>query len=351
MQRSTLRNDTRFRTATPRPVDIGARIVDRRFTDPAAERRALVAGLLDTPATIAPKYFYDAAGCALFCKICNLPEYYPTRTEARIFDREREAIVAAVGTGKEIVDLGAGDCAKAATWLPWLQPTTYVAVDIAADALEQALPKLALAYPAIEMRGVLTDFTCGLDLGSDIVDGPTTFFYPGSSIGNFTPAEALEFLQDVRRHCGTDAESGLLIGVDTKKDPARLCAAYDDGAGVTAAFNRNVLSVLNRELGADFDETRFAHVAVFEKDLAQIEMRLRATESHSVRVRALAIDVAFEAGEEMRTEVSAKFTREQADAELRDAGLHLAHWWTDPDGDFALLLARPLEQASVQAAG
>ena len=196
------------------------------------------------------KTLHHAIGCALFCKICNLPEYYPTRTEARIFDREREAIVAAIGTGKQLIDLGAGDCAKAAAWLPWLQPSTYVAVDIAADALEQALPKLALAYPEIDIRGVLVDFTRGLDLDLDGADGPTTFFYPGSSIGNFTPADALEFLNGIRRHCAAD--SGLLIGVDTKKDPARLRAAYDDAAGVTAAFNRNVLLHVNRVLGTRF---------------------------------------------------------------------------------------------------
>jgi len=337
MQRSTLRNDTRFRTATPRPVDIGARIVDRRFTDPAAERRALVAGLLDTPATIAPKYFYDAAGCALFCKICNLPEYYPTRTEARIFDREREAIVAAVGTGKEIVDLGAGDCAKAATWLPWLQPTTYVAVDIAADALEQALAKLALAYPAIEMRGVLTDFTCGLDLGSDIVDGPTTFFYPGSSIGNFTPAEALEFLQDVRRHCGTDAESGLLIGVDTKKDPARLCAAYDDGAGVTAAFNRNVLRHVNRLLGTRFHPDGFRHVALYNEALSRVEMHLEAIDAQTVTIDG--VTRIFRVGERIHTENSYKYAPAEFVGMLERAGFASVHVWQDDARDFAVCYA------------
>src|SRR6185437_16705350 len=160
-------------------------LVDRRSQDRVAELRALVAGLRATPASIAPKYFYDDAGCALFAQICRLPEYYPTRVEAGIFERDRAAIVAAAGPGKQFVDLGAGDCAKAAQWLPWLAPRRYVAVDIAEDALALALPHLARAHRGVDVRGVLADFTRGLDLRRDLSDGATTFFYPGSSIGNF----------------------------------------------------------------------------------------------------------------------------------------------------------------------
>jgi dimethylhistidine N-methyltransferase len=335
MQRSTLRIDPRFRTPAPRAFDLDADVVDRRLTDPAAERRALVTGLLATPATIAPKYFYDAIGCALFCKICNLPEYYPTRTEARIFDREREGIVAAIGTGKQLIDLGAGDCAKAAVWLPWLQPSTYVAVDIAVDALEQALPKLALAYPEIDIRGVLVDFTRGLDLDLDVADGPTTFFYPGSSIGNFTPADALEFLNGIRRHCAADG--GLLIGVDTKKDPARLRAAYDDAAGVTAAFNRNVLLHVNRVLGTRFRPDGFKHVALYNEALSRVEMHLEAIDAQTVTIDG--IGRIFRAGERIHTESSYKYAPAEFVAMLQRAGFANVRVWQDDARDFAVCYA------------
>jgi dimethylhistidine N-methyltransferase len=337
MQRSTLRIDTRFGNAAPRPFDVDAHIVDRRVADPAAERRELVAGLLDTPATIAPKYFYDAVGCALFCKICNLPEYYPTRTEANIFERHRQAIVAAIGMGKQLVDLGAGDSAKAAAWLPWLQPTTYVAVDIAADALGRALPTLALSHPQIVVRGVLTDFTRGLDLEADIADAPTTFFYPGSSIGNFTPADALEFLRDVRRHCRSGADSGLLIGVDTKKDPARLRAAYDDAAGVTAAFNRNALLHVNRLLGTRFRPDGFRHVALYDDAMSRVEMHLEAVDAQTVTIDGVAR--IFRRGERIHTENSYKYTPAEFVAMLERAGFASVHVWQDDARDFAVCYA------------
>jgi dimethylhistidine N-methyltransferase len=334
MQRSSLRIETTVANRAPRPVDIDVDIVDRRLTDSAAERRALVAGLLETPASIAPKYFYDATGCRLFCKICNLPEYYPTRTEARIFDRWKDEIVAAIGSGKQLVDLGAADCAKGAAWLPWLQPTRYVAVDIADDALEPALSKLALAYPQIDVRGVLTDFTRGLDLTLDIAEGPTTYFYPGSSIGNFAPAEALQFLQRIRRHCGTDAESGLLIGVDTKKDPARLQAAYDDAAGVTAAFNRNVLTHVNRVLGTHFRPDGFRHVALYNEAASRIEMHLEAIDAQTVTIDG--ITRIFRVSERIHTESSYKYAPAEFVAMLQRAGFSSVRVWQDEGGDFAV---------------
>jgi histidine-specific SAM-dependent methyltransferase len=207
------------RNRAPQNLPIEDRVRDRRVDNAALERRALVAGLLATPASIAPKYFYDARGCTLFGEICTLPEYYPTRTEAAIFDRYREEIAGAIGTGNEFVDLGAGDCAKGAQWLPLVAPWRYVGVDIAPDALVPAVDRLAAMHPAIEVQGVLTDFAHGLDLSHDLAGGPVTFFYAGSSIGNFTPLEASRLLQAIRRHCRADG-SGLLIGVDTKKRPA-----------------------------------------------------------------------------------------------------------------------------------
>ncbi len=235
------------------------RIVERLAADPAAERRALVAGLQAKPAVIAPKYFYDALGCALFGAICELPEYYPTRTERAIFSEHRDAIAAAVGRGTQFVDLGAGDCCKALAWLPFLAPARYIAVDIAVEEIARSLAKMAPEFPEIEMLGIVADFTRGLDLRQDLGAGPATFFYPGSSIGNFTPRDAATFLRDVHLHCVGRDGSGLLIGVDTKKDKARLDAAYDDAVGVTAAFNRNVLHHVNRILGSDFRPEAFAH--------------------------------------------------------------------------------------------
>jgi len=337
MQRSSLRVDTAYRDRAARPFDRDAHIVDRRIGDPVAERRALVAGLLGTPASIDPKYFYDGIGCALFCKICNLPEYYPTRTEAAIFDRNRAEIVAAVGSGKQLVDLGAGDCAKAATWLPFLRPTRYVAVDIADDALESALPQLASAHPQIDVRGVLTDFTRGLELAPDMSEGPTTYFYPGSSIGNFSPARALQFLQVIRRHCGVDAESGLLIGVDTKKDPARLRAAYDDVAGITAAFNRNILAHVNRVIGTHFRPDAFRHVALYDDAASRVEMHLEAVDTQTVTIDGIAR--IFRAGERIHTESSYKYAPPEFVAMLQRAGFGDVRVWQDDAQDFAVYYA------------
>jgi dimethylhistidine N-methyltransferase len=337
MQRSSLRVAAAALGRTAHSFDLEPGIVDRRVADPAAEQHALAAGLLDTPPSIEPKYFYDAVGCALFCKICNLPEYYPTRTEARIFERFRDDIVAAAGSGKQLVDLGAGDCAKAAAWLPYLQPTRYVAVDIADDALESALPKIAAAHPLIDVRGVLTDFTRGLDLALDIADGSTTYFYPGSSIGNFAPAQALQFLQVIRRHCGNDAQSGLLIGVDTKKDPSRLRAAYDDAAGVTAAFNRNILAHVNRVLGTHFRVDGFRHVALYNEAASRVEMHLEAVDSQTVTIDGVAR--IFRAGERIHTECSYKYGPDEFAAMLQRAGFPRVRVWQDDARDFAVYYA------------
>lgn len=311
-------------------------VVDRRIHDAAAERRALVAGLLATPASIAPRYFYDARGCALFAQICRLPEYYPTRTESRIFEGHRDAIAACVGRGKEFVDLGAGDCAKGARWLPSLAPWRYLAVDIAADELAQSVARLADAFPDVDVRGVVTDFAHGLDLYRDISGGAVTFFYPGSSIGNFTPLEAARFLHAIRRHCRDD-ESGLLIGVDTKKDVARLQAAYDDAAGVTAAFNRNTLSHVNRVLGTHFVPDAFAHVAFYNARDSRIEMHLEARRRQTVIIDG--IERTFEAGERIHTENSYKYAPAEFEAMLERAGFASVRRFEDDAGDFAVYCA------------
>jgi dimethylhistidine N-methyltransferase len=309
------------------------RIRDRRVDDSAAERRALVAGLLSAPASIAPKYFYDARGVRLFDAICELPEYYPTRTEAAIFARYREDIAAAAGNDREFVDLGAGDCAKAAQWFPFVAPWRYVGVDIAPDALVPALSRLAATYPAIDVCGVLTDFTHGLELGRDLSGDAATFFYPGSSIGNFTPIEAARFLHAIRRHCRRDG-SGVLIGVDTKKDRARLEAAYDDAAGVTAAFNRNALAHVNRVLGTRFAPDAFAHVAFYNERDSRIEMHLEARTAQTIVVDGIART--FAAGERIHTENSYKYAPDEFTAMLERAGFAHVQCWQDDAGDFAV---------------
>jgi dimethylhistidine N-methyltransferase len=309
------------------------RVRDRRVANAAAERRALVAGLLATPASIAPKYFYDARGARLFDAICELPEYYPTRTEASIFARCRDDIIAATGRDREFVDLGAGDCAKAEQWFPFVNPRRYVGVDIAPDAMVPALSRLAATYPEIDVRGVLTDFSHGVDLARDLSGDPATFFYPGSSIGNFTPVEAARMLHAIRRHCRRDG-SGLLIGVDTKKDPGRLEAAYDDAAGVTAAFNRNALSHVNRLLGTRFDPGAFAHVAFYNARDSRIEMHLEARTAQTIVVDG--IERTFAAGERIHTENSYKYAPDEFAAMLERAGFAHVRCWQDDARDFAV---------------
>jgi dimethylhistidine N-methyltransferase len=312
-------------------------IRDRSAVDAGDERRALVAGLLATPASIAPKYFYDTRGCDLFAAICRLPEYYPTRTEASIFTTQRAALRAIVGTRKECIDLGAGDCSKAPLWFDLFTPSRYVAVDIARDALARALPSLAARHPGVEMLGVVTDFTHGLDLARDLRGGPVTFVYPGSSIGNFAPRDALRLLRAIRRHCGDDDASGLLIGVDTKKDVARLTAAYDDAEGVTAAFNRNVLLHVNRIIGTRFDPAAFAHVAFYASEASRIEMHLEARSEQRVMIDG--IERTYARGERILTEHSYKYAPDEFEALLRTAGFRRVTRFQDAAGDFAVYYA------------
>lgn len=314
----------------------GHRIIHRLYSDPATERRELVAGLRASPACIPPKFFYDALGCALYGAICELPEYYLTRTENAICGAYRREIAQAVGCGGQFVDLGAGDCRKGEGWLPLLKPQRYVAVDIAVSAIDHALARLAARFPDVEMIGVATDFTHGLDLSADLADLPTTFFYPGSSIGNFTPAEALAFLRAIHRHCSVPGSS-LLLGVDTAKDAARLGAAYDDALGVTAAFNRNVLNHVNAVLGAGFVPGAFAHRACFNPGLSRIEMHLESTSAQTVMLDGL--PRTFAPGERIHTENSYKYAPADFAALLREAEFGALRCWQDASGDFAVFHA------------
>ena len=303
------------------------RMVDRSGGAAEGEREAVIADLFATPARTPPKYFYDELGCALYAAICHLPEYYPTRTEAALFARHREEIAAAAGRGRTFVDLGAGDCAKAREWLSLLGVPRYVAVDFAGPELERALARMAPDFPGVEMVGVVADFTAGLPLDGVLDASAATFFYPGSSIGNFAPDDAVAFLRRVRECCG-DSGGSLLIGVDAKKDRAVLEAAYDDALGVTAAFNRNLLVHLNRRFGFDFALDGFVHRALYDAAQGRIEMHLEAVRDQAVMLGTRTRR--FARGERIHTENSYKYAPGEFEALLRRAGFGRFTRWAAP---------------------
>lgn len=314
-------------------------IIHRFSVDEVAERRAVVESLMAPAASVSPKYFYDELGCALYGAICQLPEYYPTRTEVSIFRDERQAIADFAGRGKQFVDLGAGDCCKAQSWLPFLMPTRYVAVDIAGSEIDRALGNLSQDYPEIEMVGVVTDFSRELDLAGAIDEQPITFFYPGSSIGNFSPESARAFLKRIFAMCATRPDSGLLIGVDAKKSTPKLVAAYDDALGVTAAFNRNVLLHLNRRFGFDFDLGGYCHRGFYNAAEGRIEMHLEALRDQVVHLGADQSRT-YLTGERIHTENSYKYAAVEFEAMLSEAGFGRIERWSDSDGFFNVFYAK-----------
>ena len=313
------------------------RIVDRLAGRTGSEREEAIAGLVGVPARIAPRYFYDELGCALYGAICRLPEYYPTRTEIALFRRSMAEIAAAVGAGRQFVDLGSGDCGKAREWLPVIRPASYVAVDVAGEEIHRSLDRLSADFPDLEMTGVVTDFAHSLELDDVLGAGPATFFYPGSSIGNFTPEEAGAFLARIHAGCATRAGSSLLIGVDGKKDKARLDAAYDDSLGVTAAFNLNALRHLNRRFGFDFDVGAWAHRAFYDEARGRVEMHLEALREQ--RVRLGTAERRFAAGERIHTENSYKYHPAEFEALLRGAGFTATRSWTDGAAAYTVFVA------------
>jgi L-histidine N-alpha-methyltransferase len=321
----------------PDAKPIQYRIVERHAPDPGDERRQVIEALMAHPANIAPKYFYDDLGCALYGAICRLPEYYPTRTEAAIFRDHRIDIAEAIGRGKQFVDLGAGDCCKAQAWLPFISPARYIAVDIAGPELEKALARMAPDFPEVEMLGVVADFTSGLPLEGVLDERPATFFYPGSSIGNFTPDEAVQFLARIRELCRHRAGSGLLIGVDGKKSREVLDAAYDDALGVTAAFNRNVLLHLNRRFGFDFALDGYAHVGFYNDAKGRIEMHLQSLHDQTVRLGERTRR--FPAGDRIHTENSYKYHAREFEGLLRSVGFTAVRHWASPGDAFFVFYA------------
>ena len=289
-----------------------------------------------------PKHFYDAKGAALFDRICDLPEYYPTRAERAILTEHSGAIAALTGAA-ELVELGSGTAAKSRLLLSALAGAgtlrRYVPVDVTEELVRATGAALAREYPGLEVHGIAGDFERHLG-HVPAAAGPRVVALLGGTIGNFAPGSRRRFLRRLGRLLGPGG--ALLVGVDLVKDPALIEAAYDDSAGITAAFNRNVLRVVNRELGADFEPERFDHVAFFDREHEWIEMRLRAQQQMSVRIAALGLTVEFAKREELRTEISAKFTPRRLAADLAAARLEQVELFTDPDGLFGLVLARPV---------
>ncbi|WP_055702757.1 MULTISPECIES: L-histidine N(alpha)-methyltransferase [Streptomyces] len=301
----------------------------------AALRADVLHGLTRTPKSLPPKWFYDARGSALFEEITTLPEYYPTRAEREILV-DRSPRIAEVTGARTLIELGSGSSAKTRHLIDALASLhTYVPVDVSESALTGAANTLLAQRPSLDVHALIADFTRGLALPG--TPGPRLIAFLGGTIGNLLPAERAAFLSSVRGLLSPG--DALLLGTDLVKDESVLVTAYDDGAGVTAAFNKNVLTVMNRELGADFDQDAFEHVAVWDREREWIEMRLRSTADQTVKIPALDMTVDFTAGEELRTEISAKFREDGVRTELAAAGLKLTHWWTDARGRFALSLS------------
>lgn len=296
----------------------------------------IIAGLCAAQASISPKYFYDGEGSALFERITRLPEYYPTRTEGMIMATHGRDIGDRVAVGATVIELGAGNCEKARALCTLLQPTCFVAVDISADFLHEAVAALRSAFPGLDIRTLVADLNDEIVLPADVPAEQRLVFYPGSSIGNFDPDAALALLERIRRLSG-DA-GALLIGVDLIKDEAVLEAAYNDSAGVTAAFNLNALTHLNRLIGADFDLRDWRHRAFFNRTQSRVEMHLEA--SRDARVCWTGGERYFHRGERIHTENSYKYSVEGFTELLEQAGFKHTSCWTDPRQWFAVFLAR-----------
>ncbi len=301
-------------------------------------------GLSATPKWLPPKWFYDARGSALFEDITRLPEYYPTRAERDVL-AAHAGDVARTTNAKTLIELGSGSSEKTRLLLSAFRAHgtlgAFVPLDVSATALREAMDRIVAGYPHLDVHGIVGDFTRHL---AHLPSGGTRLVaFLGGTIGNLLPEERAGFLAALR--AALEPGDWLLLGTDLVKDPDVLVAAYDDAAGVTAEFNRNVLRVLNRELSADFPVDDFDHVAVWDADREWIEMRLRATRTMRVRLPGVDLTVDFARGEELRTEISAKFRRPGVERELAAAGFAMRCWWTDPEGRFAESLAEAVPPA------
>lgn len=303
---------------------------------PAHLAAEVLVGLRQRPRAIPPKFFYDTEGSRLFDAITQTPEYYPTRTELQILSAHAPEIAARVGTGSLLVEPGGGSCAKVRILLEGLRPCAYVPMDISREHLWLAAEQVAAEFPWLEVHAACTDFTRLLELPDSVPAGPRVAFFPGSSIGNFDPSAAVDFLRAVGELVG--AGGFLLIGVDLKKDRGLLDAAYNDSAGVTAAFNRNLLVRINRELGADFDLNAWNHRAFYDEAQGRIEMHLVSTQAQRVRIGAESF--AFQVGESIHTENSYKYGVEEFQGVAAQAGFQPEAVWTDDARLFSVHLLR-----------
>jgi L-histidine N-alpha-methyltransferase len=303
-------------------------------------RADAVAGLLADEKSIPPVWFYDERGSTLFDEITRLPEYYPTRSERHLLE-EHAATMAELSKADTLVELGAGSCEKTRVILDALERNgslaRYVPFDVSDEFLRSAASTLCDEYDELAVHLVIGDFH--QHLGEIPLDGRRMVAFLGGTIGNLDPTQRRRFLFDL--NCTMSSDDTLLIGTDLVKDPRRLVAAYDDAAGVTAEFNRNVLLVLNQQLGGDFDPDLFSHVAVWNEKESWIEMRLRAATAHDVTLSGAGITVHFAKGEDLLTEISAKFTPERVCQELKDAGFVVEGMWGEDEGEFLLTLAHP----------
>jgi len=304
-------------------------------------------GLTSTPKELPPKWFYDETGSKLFDEITRLPEYYPTRREREILETKASAI-AALTRADTLVELGSGTSEKTRLLLSALHKEgclrRFIPFDVSEEVLRSSAHSINDEYPSLEVHAVVGDFEHHLDTIPD--SGRRIIAFLGSTIGNFTRAARAQFLRSLRH--ATHDHDFVLLGFDLVKDIARLEEAYNDTAGVTADFNRNVLHVLNRELDADFDVESFDHIARWDPQNEWIEMVLRSATDQRVRLRSLGLDVAFSSGEEMQTEISAKFRPERIATELRDAGFVPQRWWTDTAGDFGVALCTGSASGSLE---
>lgn len=313
----------RFHDCHPRPADVRAEVL---------------AGLSAPRKRVPPKFFYDRRGSQLFDAITELPEYYPTRTEIRILERHGEEMAGLLGRSGVLVELGSGSSLKIRVLLAALRPAVYVPVDISREHLLESARRLAEAFPGLTVHATCADYSVPFDLPAAVPSRPRTAFFPGSSVGNFHPREAVRLLSRIAALLGPGGR--LLIGVDLLKDPMVLHAAYNDAQGITADFNRNLLARINRELDGDFDLAAFRHAAFFNAARGRIEMHLVAAVAQTVRVAGQAFG--FRAGESIHTECSYKYSVGGFQALARGAGFVAERVWTDPQGLFSVhCLRRP----------
>jgi len=317
--------------------------IDVHISADAARQRMradAIAGLQSDLKSIPPVWFYDGRGSQLFEEITRLPEYYPTRTERRLLELHARTI-AELSKADTLVELGAGSCDKTRVLLSALQRfgtlSRYVPFDVSDEFLREAASILADEYEGLAVHLVIGDFS--EHLAEIPTDGRRMVAFLGGTIGNLAPVQRARFLFDL--NCTMSSDDSLLLGADLVKDRRRLVAAYDDASGITAAFNKNVLHVLNEQLGGNFDPELFSHVALWNEDEQWIEMRLRAREEMEVTLADAGISVRFAEGEDLLTEISAKFTPERIEAELEAAGFVVDGMWGAAEGEFLLTLAHP----------